>query len=183
MRHDDKELAKQIILEIIRQAGGVLNSKTRLFKAFYHAHVKFAETQPGYLSAWPIVRMPNGPGIDQSGMLLDELTTEGKIEAKPILHGNYVGLQFRVISDERQSDLLPAGAIDAISYGIHQIKGKSAKQVSDESHAMSRAWRGSRDGEELNIYLDSLSDEEYQKGMEDAGQIARMLIAAQNKTC
>ena len=44
----------------VRQADG-FRIKTNLFKAFYHAHLEFARTQPGYLSNWPIVHMPNGP--------------------------------------------------------------------------------------------------------------------------
>ena len=62
----DKEVAKQVILEIIRQAGGVLNYKTSLFKAFYHAHLHFAETQSGYLSTWPIVACREAPGSTAS---------------------------------------------------------------------------------------------------------------------
>jgi hypothetical protein len=180
MRHDDKELAKQIILEIILQAGGVLRSKTRLFKAFYHAHAKFAQTQPGYLSAWPIVRMPFGPGIDKFDTLLGELMTEEKIETEEIEVYGKEGIEFRLTSTNLKLDLLPEGAGDAIAYGVNQIKSKSAKQVSDESHVMSRAWRESSSGQELNIYLDSLDDDEYQEYIQGAQNIRRVIDSASN---
>ncbi|MBP87557.1 MAG: hypothetical protein CMJ64_12665 [Planctomycetaceae bacterium] len=60
----EKDRAKRIIIEIIRQADGSFERKTNLYKAFYHAHLKYAADNPGYLSKWPIVRMPRGPGID-----------------------------------------------------------------------------------------------------------------------
>jgi hypothetical protein len=176
-RDRDKQLAKQIILEIIRQAGGILNFKTSLFKAFYHAHLRFANTYPGYLSAWPIVRMPRGPGIDKFDALLGELMAEEKVTAKEIEVGEHTGFQFAICSEEIQSNLLPSGALEAIAYGVQQIKGKSATQVSEESHQMSRAWRECENGDELNIYLDSLSPEKYREYIDGAKQIKNQLDA------
>ena len=43
MAASDKELAKEIIVEIIRQSGGVLDLTTAIFKAFYHAAIKFGK--------------------------------------------------------------------------------------------------------------------------------------------
>jgi len=171
----EKETAKQVILEIIRQAGGTLNYKTSLFKAFYHAHLHFAENQPGYLSTWPIVRMSRGPGIDQFDVLIGELLAEGAIETQQIECGDYEGFQFRIGKSTSRRNVLPPGAIDSIAYGVQQVKGKTAKQVSDESHAVSRAWRESRDGDELNIYTDLLGPAEYEDRKRRASQIAASL--------
>jgi hypothetical protein len=171
----DKEIAKQIILEIIRQAGGVLNYKTSLFKAFYHAHLRFADTQPGYLSTWPIVRMPRGPGIDRFDVLIGELLAEGAVETHQIECGEYEGFQFRIGRASPRRNVLPAGAEEAIAYGVQQIKGKSATQVSEESHVVSRAWRESGDGEELNIYTDLLESAEYASRKQCSCNIAAAL--------
>ena len=171
----DKELAKQVILEIVRQAGGVLNYKTSLYKAFYHAHLKFAESQVGYLSNWPIVRMPRGPGIDRFDMLLGELLAEAAVESHQIECGDYVGFQFRLGRGAPRRNVLPAGAIEAIAHGVEQIAGKSAKQASDDSHAMSRAWREASDGEELNIYTDLLDAEQYSARKQHSSSIASAL--------
>ena len=43
------------------------------------------------------------------------------------------------------------------------MKGKSSKQVSDDTQRESRSWKETKDGEELNIYLDLLSQEEYDR--------------------
>ena len=60
----ERSKAKQVILEIIRQSKGRLTGKTRLYMAFYVAHLLYAEQEAGYLTVWPIVKMPFGPGID-----------------------------------------------------------------------------------------------------------------------
>ena len=79
MRRDESKKAKQIIKEIIRQAGGRLDGKTRLYKAFYLAHLFYFERSPGLLSDWPIVKMPNGPGIDDGDILIDSMVAAGEI--------------------------------------------------------------------------------------------------------
>jgi hypothetical protein len=177
MAEHDKERAKQILLEIIRQAGGVFDNKTNLYKAFYHAHLRFADEQPGYLSAWPIVRMPRGPGIDRFDMLLGELMAEAKVETKEINHGEYTGFRFALRESETERGDLPDGASEAIEYGVSQVRGKRTDQVSRESHEMSRAWQKAEDGEELNIYLDSLGDDEYREYTAQAESIGRQIDA------
>jgi hypothetical protein len=149
--YKDKERAKAIIMEIIRQAGGQFHNKTNLFKAFYYAHLEFARTQPGFLSTWPIVRMPNGPGIDRFDRLLGELMAEGKLEIQPITKGSYEGFLFST-AGTGDPDVLPDGSADAIAKAVSMVDGKTARTVSKESHR--RAWKSAKDGQEMNIYLD-----------------------------
>lgn len=70
-----------MIAEIIRQAGGKFTGKTRLYKAFYIAHLLYAEQEPGYLTVWPIVRMPYGPGIDCGDELIAELESGAGVKS------------------------------------------------------------------------------------------------------
>ncbi len=184
MPQHDKELVKQIILAIIRQAGGVLKYKTRLYKAFYHAHLRYADTRPGYLSTWPIVRMPRGPGIHHFKDLLLELVAEKKIEIQ-IIEEKHRGYIFSLPPNILNLDLLPNDALEAIAYGVQQIKGRTPIQTSEDSHRKSRAWKEAKNGEELNIYLDSLGDEEYQKLMQNAHKLKTMIDEAwdENTTC
>jgi len=172
MVEQHKQRAKRIILEIIRQAGGIFDNKTNLYKAFYHAHLRFADTQPGYLSTWPIVRMTRGPGIDNFDVLLGELMAEGRVETKQTDHGQHKGFRFLLRGEQPECVDLPEGAIEAIAYGVAQVLGKRAAQVSRESHEVSRAWRDAEDGDELNIYLDSLDEDEYQDYVRRARKIA-----------
>ena len=161
MAGNDRELAKELIVEIIRQAGGAIDLKTAVFKAFYHAHIKFAKDQPGYLSAWPIVRMPRGPGIHRFDKLVLALVAEKRVSISTVPCGKHRGFRYTVDGDSGHRVSLPAGAVQAIAYGVAQVQGKTARQISRESHDVSRAWREANDGEELNIYLDSLDDAEY----------------------
>jgi hypothetical protein len=172
----DKEIAKTIILQIVRQAGGVLDNKTNLYKAFYYAHLHFADRRGYYLSTWPIVRMPNGPGIDSFDVLLGELMAEGKMECISVEWRDCSGFRFSIPSGIPQ-ETLPIGAEEAIAYALKQIKGKTASAVSAQSHDDSRSWREASDGEELNIYTDLLGDEEYRQRKQRAAEIAEAMKA------
>ena len=158
----DRQLAKRIILGIVHQAGGVFTNQTNLYKAFYHAHVKYADENPGFLSSWPIVRMPRGPGIHRGKELLAELLNDGDLDIRGVPIGKKVAMQF-VIKEraiETASDFSDE-AIAAIRYGVTQVENKTADQVSHDSHEKSRSWRNAKDGQELPIYTDSFSEEQY----------------------
>lgn len=168
----EKEVAKQIITEIVHQAGGTLVGKASLSIAFYHAHLHFAESQPGYLSAWPIVHRPWGPGIHDLDLVLAELMAEGKVEAKQIASAGCIGFTLRMCDAGAKPSRLPEDAIRSIAYGVQQVVGRSAGQVSRDAHEVSRAWRNSQDGEELNIYTDNIPEDEYRRGVERLKELA-----------
>lgn len=155
----NKERAKQIILEIVRQAGGKLDNKTNLFKAFYHSHLKFAESSPGFLSEWPIVRMPNGPGIDKFDVLVGELMAEGHLRTTQVQKGNVAAFRF-TLTDKPVPDM-GADEVMAIRYGVMQVHGKTAAEVSKKSHR--RAWQETSNGSPMNIYVDLIPDEDYER--------------------
>ncbi|MEM9352553.1 MAG: hypothetical protein AAGA92_06035 [Planctomycetota bacterium] len=158
---EEKERAKRIIIEIIRQAGGTFQYKTNLYKAFYHAHLEYAKENPGYLSAWPIVRMPRGPGIDNFDALLGELLITGKVHLASLPCGEgRQGCMFELTSLANSSEAMSDEEVSAIRYGVSRVDGKSAAQASHESHEESRSWRETPNGQELDIYCDLLSDEE-----------------------
>lgn len=100
MSNKDRLLAKKIIVEIIRQAGGKWIGKTKLYKAFYFAHLYYFESAPDYLSDWPIVRMPNGPGIDSGDELLRELAATGVLTRDFVPEGPYRASRYHL--SERQ---------------------------------------------------------------------------------
>jgi hypothetical protein len=179
MNTPEKKKAKAIIVEIIRQAGGVFNNKTNLFKAFYLAHLEYAKHNPGYLSAWPIVRLPRGPGIHRFDGLLVELMAEDKVRVRQVQRRNgKLGFRFSLPEASRTPGSLPEGAVKAISCAVSQVKNKPADEVSDASHRISRSWRNAKNGEELNIYTDLLTDEEYASEKACLEELARGLKQA-----
>ena len=74
--HETKR-AKKIIVELVREAGGKFASMTSLSQAFWKAHLAYAAQEPGYLSSWPIVKTPSGPGIGDFDTLLSEMLHDG----------------------------------------------------------------------------------------------------------
>jgi hypothetical protein len=103
---------------------------------------------------------------------------EGKVETKQFQHGEYTAFRFSLCEPSPDRSALPEGAIEAVAYGVEQIRGKSATQVSDESHEVSRVWRQANDGDELNIYLDSLSLEDYEEAIARAKRLRDELEVA-----
>lgn len=156
--HETKR-AKKIIVELVRQAGGQFQNKTNLFKAFWKAHLAYAANNPGYLSTWPIVRMPNGPGIEDFDTLLGEMLEDGWLTIDEVQVGQFWAMAFK-LGPNCPPPSLPSGAIQAIKAGAEAVDGKTAAAVSDDSHRQSRVWREAKDGEELDIYLDLIPDDE-----------------------
>ena len=155
--------AKKIIVEIIRQAGSSLAGTTRVYKAFYLAHLYFADREPGYLSDWPIVCMPNGPGIDEGDELLHELVVAGVLRTEQQPVGPYTATVYKLTGKELPGDPLPEAAVAAIREAAGFVKGHTAAQLSDLTHEYSRSWKKAENGSEMNVYVDLIPDEEFQE--------------------
>ena len=154
MSIDEKERAKQIIVEIIRQSGGEFHNKTNMYKAFWKSHLEFARQNPGYLSLWPIVRMPNGPGIDDFDRLIGELMSDGIVEADQVEHGGYKSFRFK-LKNPNPLPRLSGEEEAAIQQGVSFVEGRSAASVSNHSHDLSRSWNDAKnDGDEPLVVVE-----------------------------
>lgn len=162
MIRNQKNLAKAVIVEIIRQSGGVLRNKTNLFKAFWKAHVA-AASMGRSLSTYPIVRMPNGPGIDKFDRLMGELMSEGAVVTEMTIVGPYSAFEFRLVAHDAYDDCLTADDVIAIRNGVEFISGKTSAECSEWSHQQSRSWVASKDGDLLDTDLDSIPEDEYER--------------------
>jgi len=155
-----REAAKDVICEIIVASHRRLEGKTRLFKAFYYAHLYHWLYGKGTLTDYPIVRLPQGPGIDQAEQLLSELQQEGRIRVTHKLRGPYPE---HVYECDANIEMEPNSArTRAINEAVQMIEAKTAAQISEEVHEFSRSWQEAKDGEELNIYVDLVDDEDAQ---------------------
>lgn len=155
----DRERAKQIITEVVRCADGAVEGKKRLYKIFYLAHLYYAKREPDYLSSWPIVRMPHGPGIDRGDELIDELEREGVISSRDVQIGPYPGIEYRL--ETSAIPPLPLEAIEAIRRAVEFAKDKTGAELEELTHRHSHSWNNAKNGEELPIYADLLSEDEY----------------------
>ncbi|MBI1903011.1 MAG: hypothetical protein HYS13_18080 [Planctomycetia bacterium] len=162
-RKRDKERAKRIIVEIVRQAGGRFAQKTNLFKAFWKAHVEYARKHVMPLSNWPIVRMPKGPGIDRFNELLGELISQGIIEPEERIIGGNPAFVFNLADSSAYEGELNADERKAIKKGVAAVVNKSASKVSKASHRQSRAWEKAKDGDQLDLVLDTIPEREFRE--------------------
>jgi len=169
--------AKDILIEIIRQAGGVFEGKTRLYKVFYFAHLFYFELSDGrILSEHPIVQMPEGPGIDRGDQLLRELKREKRIQVDSRQTGPYSEMIYRLIGDQPTS--LDREARSAIKEACTYVVGRSAQDLSAITHEFSHAWRIASSGEELNIYQDTLSDDQREMQRQQIDEARKAITAA-----
>ena len=173
----DTASAEEIILDIIAVKGGRFESKTLLYKAFYLAHLYYWVKHEGVLSHYPIVRMPNGPGIEQGDELIEGLVRSGRITRSVEPYGPYRTEVFTLV-ESRPIDP-KSGRQDAVRDALAFIGTKTAKQVCDEIHEFSRSWRRGASGDELAIYLDLLTDDELvavQTAAKEAGELLRQAL-------
>jgi hypothetical protein len=162
MKAPDIARVKNVILEIVRGAGGEWVGKTKLFKAFYFAHLFYAEAAPGFLTNWPIVRMPHGPGIDSAEELIREMVLAGVLTADHVPLGPFNAARYRVTGKELPGEPLPEPARKAIGQAVEFVKNKTAQELSDLTHEFSRSWNSAHDGQVLNIYIDTIPEDEYE---------------------
>jgi hypothetical protein len=156
----ERDRAKRVILEILRQAGGSLG-KTKLFKAFWLAHLFYAKNSTGYLSGWKIVRLPHGPGIDNGDELIFQLKKAGNLVLEHQPRGPYTETVCKVVAQDGGQDLAPA-AIAAIETAVKVVEmHDSAAQISEWSHEYSRSWNNTPNGDEQDIYSDLIPDDQY----------------------
>jgi hypothetical protein len=173
----NQERAKQVILEVLKQAGGSI-SKAKLNKAFWLAHLYYAKENPGYLSDWPVVKMPNGPGIGRGEGLLYELKAAGQIAQEYEDDGPYLSIRCRLANGAQDSGLPPA-AKEAARKAVAYVTPRSATDLSEWSYGVSRSWRDKQDGDELDIYADLIPDdvfEEQQRELNALNQAYRELF-------
>jgi hypothetical protein len=155
---NDVQAAKDLICQIIAAAGGRLEGKLRLYKAFYYAHLFYWQRGAGVLTQQPIVRMPLGPGIHEAKSILEALQQEGKIRVSARYNGPYQESVYELTS---RFEINPADPrYQAVEQAVEFVRDKTAVELSEETHLYSRSWRMAKDGEILDIYADLLSDDE-----------------------
>ena len=156
---DARQEAKDVICTIIAAAGGELHKKVALFKAFYYAHLFYWQEQNEALTNYAIVRMPQGPGIEDHFALLTELQQEGRVTIRREAYGPFKEYVFAL---NQEFTIAPNNSrYRAIEKAVKWVEGKQARELSLETRDYSRSWQLGKDGDELNIYIDLLDDEEY----------------------
>ena len=154
----DRAAAEEVLLDIIAVRGGRFESKTLLYKAFYLAHLYYWEAQEGVLTKYPVVHMPEGPGLERGDDLISGLILSGRITKDVDEYGPFRTECFTLVDARPVDPRNPRQA--AIRKALDFIGTKTARQVCDEIHERSKSWKRGHSGDELPIYLDVFTDEE-----------------------
>jgi hypothetical protein len=161
----NREQARTVLLQVVRQFGDRPAMRMDLDRAFYLAHLYYADAGPGFLTDWPIVRTPRGPGIERADELLTDLANEGFIETRVVAIGPWRETTYRAIGRVAPGQGLNDVAIDAIREAVDLVRCKSPSELQELTSQHSRSWNLAKDGEELNVALDLSTDEEFERGM------------------
>jgi hypothetical protein len=167
--------AHAVVLEILRQADGEWAGKIKLFKTFYFSHLYYANERPGMLTDWPIARLPQGPGIHNSRALFDELVGDGLLTIEHVHEGPYPEYRYRLTDKGAGAAALPDDAALAVRSAVLFCKDRTAAELSQITHDRSRSWINGKDGDVLNIDIDTIPDDEYARRQEEFDRLDRGL--------
>jgi hypothetical protein len=113
------------------------------------------------LTGWAIVHLPEGPAIDRLDGLLGDLVQEKRLLVSYVPDGPYQKAVYRLgtaIPVELDDEGYEAG--EALASATQYIAGKTAAELSQESHENSRAWQQTKDGEVMDLVLDVVTDDD-----------------------
>ncbi|HEV3262192.1 MAG TPA: hypothetical protein VG013_35395 [Gemmataceae bacterium] len=170
--------AQRVVLELIRNADGSWDGKTKLSTAFYLAHLYYAAKEPGILTDWPIVRTPQGPGIHQLSTLLQGLVKNGYLTTERTQEGPYPDYRYRLTEKAAAELPLPEDVRAAIQDAVTFVASKTAAELSQLTRERSRSWIDAKDGDLLDIYIDLIPDDEYEQEQEKLADLDRQLTTA-----
>lgn len=154
----DRKAAKDLILKILVIAGGRLEAKSRLNKAFYAAHVIYWQRCEGVLTDYPVVKLPEGPGIDGLDLLLRELEDEGLIQVILGQKGPFPQYTIRLTAKVEVDATAPE--FEPISEAVRWVKRHTVAELSRITHERPSYDAQPRVGYEQPIYLDAVPEDD-----------------------
>jgi hypothetical protein len=162
----DRRQAKRIIVEIVRQAAATKPTESGLARdsiafVFWIAHLYPAKSNPGYLTSWPLIRTSRGVEIRDASALLGELVEEEFVRAESVERGPFSVTVYHPAGKESESEL-PSAAVEAIRQAATEFPLFS-HCVSAWPIPFSRAWCTTPVGEEMDVYLDLIPEDEYEE--------------------
>lgn len=170
--------AKDVILEILRAADGEWSGKVKLHKAFYFAHLYYANEHPGFLTDWPIAKLEHGPGIHDDEPLIRGMVDEGILEVERVHEGPYPEYRYRLTGKGREAGPeVPDDARLAIEKAALFSRDRTGSELSFLTHERSRSWNEAQMGEVLNIYIDTIPDDEYQRRQRQMKELSKNLAS------
>jgi hypothetical protein len=160
----DAEAARGVIVEILRQQ--LDQKESRLSRddinhVFWLAHLHFARENRGFLTTWPILRIADGVEVFKVDAILTELVDDGLVEVE-VIDAGPIPLSRYTCTAAGAARRLPDPASAAVSQALASMKDLCCRGYFRRHGSVSRAWRTTPEGEEMNIYIDLIPDDVYQ---------------------
>ena len=167
--------AKEVILEILRVADGEWSGKVKLHKAQVTSRFTFyyANEHPGFLTDWPIAKLQHGPGIQEDDTLIRGMVDEGLLEVERVHEGPYPEYRYRLTEkevnefrDSRYAHLaIEKATLFPGDRWFPRSLPTSVRVPGNEAQM----------GEVLNIYIDTIPDDEYQRRQRQMKELSKKL--------
>jgi hypothetical protein len=171
VRTPSAQEAKDAICDLIAAAGGVFHGKVRLHKAFYFAHLFYWRDEAGVLTSHPVVRLPQGPFIDDGEHLIQELRRDGILTVGSAPVGPYQETVYRLTAERIVDTETPRWR--AIRQAVDFVANRSAIELSELTHEHSLSWQQTENGKEMDIYLDVLDEDQLSAIREQIAEVRR----------
>lgn len=161
----DRAKAKAVLLEAALAAGREGIQRTNHYKVFWLAHLFHMLSAGTLLTQWSIVKMPQGPGVDQGQALLDELEAEAMLVVGQRAKGPYLSMPASVPRErlERAEAVVREHLSPQERESIHEalacVGPDDASTASRWSHKVSRSWKAAELGQTLDIFADLYVDD------------------------
>jgi hypothetical protein len=165
--------AKQILIEIFRVSDAPRLSAAHLHRAFFLAHLFYAKANPAHLSDWPIVKGDRGPELAGADALLRQLETQGVLQRHAAHVGPFSTSLFQLRTDEFTG--LEDRQIASVRQAVQFMADYGDAELDQLISSQSRCLRLAEPGQELDLYLDLIPEEEYVRREADLRDLASVL--------
>jgi hypothetical protein len=128
---------------------------------FWFTHLYDAKSHPGYLTNWPLIRVRWGVEIKDASALLAELVAEEVVEVNQVERGPFPVTVYHA-TDKDGASGLPEEAAGAIRQAFNSDLPTWPFSWGWPG-VSSRAWRSTAEGEEMDIYLDLIPEDQYEE--------------------
>src|SRR5205809_1968972 len=125
----DAARAQQVILEIVRQAGGLLEGDARLHMAAYVAHLYYFEDCPGVLTQCRFVKAYNVPVIESADQLVRELVESGALAAEVVKVGPFPLTSYHLGDKAALLPALGPPEVDAVRKAVQFVQPKATVEL------------------------------------------------------
>lgn len=133
--------------------GGVF--KTKLMKSLWYSDFLHFHRQSVSISGAVYVHLPNGPALENWGLILDTLEKEGLLETNFVEGDDWAGERIRGTLDFNSS-FFKESELEAMLTVKREVGHLTSKQVSDRSH-LETAWLKTQTGQRISYeYADEL---------------------------